>query len=66
MTKKDYIIIANAMNKIYRSFDTLPEPEIYYKQYVITELVGELRDIFQADNEQFNFDKFKAAVYRRS
>jgi hypothetical protein len=64
MTKKDYIVIAKAMNEVYRSFNTLPEPEIYYKQFVIVELLGKLRDIFQADNEQFDFKRFKSAVYK--
>ncbi len=53
------------MNEVYRSFDTLPEPEIYYKQFVIVELLGKLRDIFQADNEAFDFKRFKSAVYKQ-
>ena len=64
MTKKDYIVIAKAMNEVYRNFDTLTEPEIYFKQFVIMELLGKFRDIFQSDNEQFDFKRFKAAVYK--
>jgi hypothetical protein len=64
MTKKNYILVAKALNEVYRSFDGLPEPEMYFKQYAVIQVVGELRNGFQADNPLFDFGKFKKAVYK--
>jgi hypothetical protein len=51
MTRKDYVSVAQILNSFQDSIDTL----------TFEDLIDEFADMFTADNERFQFDKFYAA-----
>ena len=51
MTRKDYVSVAQILNSFQDSIDKL----------TFEDLIDEFADMFAADNERFQFDKFYAA-----
>lgn len=73
MTKKDYVIVANAINEVYRPIrkmidesmpNTMRRVEGEYKAYVIMSLVDVMLREFPKDNPKFSWQHFKKAVYK--
>ncbi len=57
MTRKDYILIAEVLNK---QFNT----EHYSATSLSIAIMNNLLDAFEADNPRFDSDKFEDAVYK--
>lgn len=63
MTKKDYIIIAKVLNSVYTAeLINLPVPQ--EEHILFGEIVDLLSSAFKQDNERFQWEKFKQAVYK--
>ena len=61
MTKKDYIVFAEMFNDLKYGGEKLTNGQNVLFD-VIVEKIG---DIFYADNERFNFDKFKETINKK-
>lgn len=59
MTKKDYIIIAKAINKTYKLFAVQPAD-----LDVVNDLVSRLVWEMHRDNERFDEVRFREAIYK--
>ena len=55
MTKRDYVLVAKALNKLVRN--------IKRDQDELEDLVDELCETFEQDNRRFDHRKFMDAVY---
>lgn len=75
MTKKDYIIIAKCMNEVYsiafKIWDSAGQSETEASRqasgqiYAIQQILGKMFVEFKKDNAKFDWQKFKAAVYKK-
>jgi len=60
MTKKDYILFADMLAKTYN--ETADE-----KEHKVLEIIRErITEIFKADNERFNSDKFNEYITKKT
>lgn len=59
MTKKDYKAIARAFNKVVE--DGVAGGSKVSKSALIVQILGELGEVFRADNPLYNHDKFFVA-----
>lgn len=57
MTRKDYVAIASALNTQVKRARSRP-----LTGFDVLDLVGEISDIMQRDNPNFDADRFMAAV----
>lgn len=62
MTRKDYVLIAGAINKVYLTAAADVRPVV---ASVLAEMVETLSSHFERDNERFDRVRFKDAAFKQ-